>query len=136
MGSRITNESCSRSVSDFNKEIFHVSDRTALAHLLFLCYADKSTEKEDSDGNMCGGIMEPVGVWVRPDGTWEIIQRCGFCGEMKTAELSEEDSSVKILSIASKPLASPPFPVEKIEELTMIMGGNDFEIGLPQSHWL
>ena len=85
--------------------------------------------QEDSDGNMCGGIMEPVGVWVRPDGTWEIIQRCGFCGEMKTAELSEEDSSVKILSIASKPLASPPFPIEKIEELTMIMGGNDFEPG-------
>ena len=52
----------------------------------------------DREGNPCGGILEPVSVWI------------------------------KVLSIASKPLSSPPFPVERMEELTRMMGGHG-EIG-------
>lgn len=37
--------------------------------------------------------------------------------------VAEYDSRIKILSIASKPMASPPFPVDKLEELTKMMGG-------------
>ena len=71
----------------------------------------------------CGGILEPVGIWVKPSGEWEIIQRCRICGEMKSSQMSEDDSPIKLLAIASKPLSCPPFPIEKMEELTKIMGG-------------
>ena len=76
----------------------------------------------------CGGILEPVSVWIREDDKWEIISRCSFCGEMVSARMNERDNLIKVLSIASKPLSSPPFPVERIEELTRMMGGHG-EIG-------
>ena len=81
----------------------------------------------EEDGG-CGGIMEPVSVWVKEGGNWEIIERCRLCGEMKLVELEAGDNPVKVLSVASKPLSMPPFPIEKMEELTRIMGGQG-EIG-------
>ena len=82
----------------------------------------------DREGNPCGGILEPVSVWIRENDQWEIISRCSFCGEMISARMNERDNLIKVLSIASKPLSSPPFPVERIEELTRMMGGHG-EIG-------
>ena len=70
------------------------------------------------------GILEPVGIWVRSENEWEIVQRCRFCGEMRTSPMTEQDNRIKILSIASKPISAPPFPLERIEELTRIMGGS------------
>ncbi len=78
---------------------------------------------ENEEGLECGGILEPVGIWVKTDKDWEIIQRCSLCQEMTSDPMSSDDSPVKVLSIASKPLSEPPFPVEKMEELTKIMGG-------------
>ena len=60
---------------------------------------------------------------MKSDREWEIIQRCSLCGEMVSDPMSEDDSPVKVLSIASKPLSEPPFPVERMEELTKMMGG-------------
>jgi hypothetical protein len=37
--------------------------------------------------------------------------------------VSDEDDPVLLLSIAGRPLSMPPFPLEKIEELTRMMGG-------------
>ncbi len=31
---------------------------------------------------------------------------------------------MKLMSIAMKPVSSPPFPLEKIEEMTKLMGGD------------
>lgn len=78
---------------------------------------------KNEEGLECGGILEPVGIWVKTDKDWEIIQRCSLCQEMTSDPMSSDDSPVKVLSIASKPLSEPPFPVEKMEELTKIMGG-------------
>lgn len=83
-----------------------------------------SIHNEDREGNECGGILEPVGIWVRSQKEWEIVQRCRFCGEMRTIPATKQDNRIKMLSIASKPIASPPFPIERIEEMTRIMGGS------------
>mgnify|MGYP000396976127 CR=1 FL=1 len=82
-----------------------------------------SIHNEDEMGFECGGVLEPISIWVKPNGQWEIIQRCRACGEMKNSPMSEDDSPIKILAVASRPLSSPPFPVERMEELTKIMGG-------------
>lgn len=82
-----------------------------------------SIHEYDDDEMECGGTYEPVGIWVVNDSKWEIIQRCSWCGHMKSAPLHSDDNPLTIFSVASKPLANPPFPIEKTEELTRMMGG-------------
>ena len=78
---------------------------------------------EDEDGLECGGTWEPISVWVQEDDSWELIQRCNFCGELRTVPLAEDDDPIHVLSIAMQPLAQPPFPMERMQELTDLMGG-------------
>ena len=59
----------------------------------------------------CGGIMEPIGVWVR-------------CGHISSNRIAADDNPMKLMSIAMKPLSQPPFPLERIEEMTSLMGGD------------
>lgn len=82
-----------------------------------------SVHEADEEGYECGGMLIPVSIWVKPDDGWEIIQRCSLCGELTTTPISEDDSPIKLLSLASKPLSIPPFPIEKMEEMTAMMGG-------------
>lgn len=63
----------------------------------------------------CGGIMDPVGVWVRKNGEWAIIHRCRRCGVFHSNRIAADDNPLKLMSIAVKPLASPPFPIEQME---------------------
>lgn len=71
----------------------------------------------------CGGWMEPVAVWVRKGGEWAIIHRCRQCGEFSSNRVAADDNPMKLMSIAMKPLSEPPFPLERIEELVSLMGG-------------
>ncbi len=71
----------------------------------------------------CGGLMEPVAVWVRRGGEWAVVHRCRRCGAMSSNRTAADDNPIKLMSIALKPLASPPFPIERMEELTRLMGG-------------
>jgi transcription elongation factor Elf1 len=71
----------------------------------------------------CGGAMEPVAVWVRKNGEWAIIHRCKICGALSSNRIAADDNPMKLMSIAMKPVSFPPFPLEKIEEMTKLMGG-------------
>ena len=106
---------------ELRMDMYHLGRGAALEHCPnCLC----GIHDEDREGNECGGITEPVGIWVRSEREWEIIQRCRFCGEMRATPVTEQDNRIKILSIASKPISSPPFPIERIGEMTKIMGGS------------
>lgn len=72
----------------------------------------------------CGGIMEAVAVWVRKGGEWAIVHRCKRCGKLNSNRVLSDDNPIKLMSIALKPLCEPPFPIERIEEMTILMGGN------------
>ena len=72
----------------------------------------------------CGGMMDAVTVWVRKDGEWAIIHRCRRCGKFSSNSIAADDNPMKLMSIAMKPLALPPFPLERIEEMTQLMGGD------------
>ncbi|MCC0720051.1 MULTISPECIES: RNHCP domain-containing protein [unclassified Clostridioides] len=65
----------------------------------------------------CDGDMEPIGVWVRKNGEWAIIHRCTRCGHLSSNRVAADDNPMKLMSIALKPLAQPPFPLEKITEI-------------------
>lgn len=87
-----------------------------------LCSLHLDNEPGDREAD-CGGIMEPVGVWVRKNGEWAIIHRCKLCGHLSSNRVAADDNPMKLMSIAMKPLSQPPFPLEKIEEMTALMGG-------------
>ena len=69
----------------------------------------------------CGGLMEPVAVWVRKGGEWAIIHRCRVCGALSSNRIAADDSPIKLMGIALKPLCAPPFPVERLEELSELL---------------
>ena len=72
----------------------------------------------------CGGYMDPIAVWVRSNGEWASIHRCRRCGALSSNGVAADDNSMKLMSLAMKPLALPPFPIERIQELTRMMGGD------------
>ncbi|MGM9625635.1 MAG: RNHCP domain-containing protein [Eubacteriales bacterium] len=81
-------------------------------------------DKPGDRASDCGGLMEPIGVWVRYSGEWAIIHRCKRCGKLDSNRVAADDNPTKLMSIALRPLCEPPFPIERIEELTDLMGGN------------
>ena len=72
----------------------------------------------------CGGHMEPIAVWVKKNGEWAIIHRCKQCGKINANLIAADDNPMKLMSIAMKPLTEPHFPIERIEEMTRMMGGD------------
>ncbi len=76
----------------------------------------------------CGGVMEPIAVWVRNKGEWAIIHRCKRCGDLSSNRVAADDNPVKLMGIAMKPIANPPFPVERVEELTDALVANGDKI--------
>ena len=72
----------------------------------------------------CGGVMDPIGVWVRKGGEWAVIHRCRRCGKLSSNRTAADDNPMKLMSIALRPLALPPFPLEHVEKLTALMGGS------------
>ena len=89
------------------------------------CLSSQHLDIEPGDREAdCGGTMEPVAVWVRKNGEWAIIHRCKICGTLSSNRIAADDNPMKLMSIAMKPVSSPPFPLEKIEKMTKLMGGD------------
>ena len=64
----------------------------------------------------CGGLMDPIAVWVRRGGEWAVIHRCRRCGALSS------NRTAKLLSIAAGPLGQPPFPIERMREMMEGLG--------------
>lgn len=89
------------------------------------CLSSQHLDIEPGDRTAdCGGVMEPIAVWVRKNNEWAIIHRCKICGMLSSNRIAADDNPMKLMSIAMKPVSSPPFPLDKIEEMTELMGGN------------
>ena len=72
----------------------------------------------------CGGQMEPIAVWVKRNGEWSLIHQCRMCGKIVANRIAADDNPMMLMSIAMKPISAPPFPLERIEEMTQLMGGS------------
>lgn len=89
------------------------------------CLASAHLDVEPGDRAAdCGGVMDPIAVWVRKGGEWAIVHRCRRCGSLSSNRVAADDNPLKLLSIALGPLAAPPFPVERIQEMARLMGGS------------
>lgn len=82
------------------------------------CLHSLHLDNEPGDrASECGGVMEPVSVWVRKGGEWAVIHRCRRCGILHSNRVAADDSPLKLMSLAVRPLAEPPFPLEYWERL-------------------
>ena len=66
----------------------------------------------------CGGLMDAIAVWVRKDREWALIHRCRRCGTLSSNRIAADDNPILLLSIAARPVAIPPFPLERLQEMT------------------
>jgi hypothetical protein len=62
----------------------------------------------------CRGPMEPVAVWLRHGGEWALIHRCTECGALRSNRIAGDDNELSLISLAVRPLASPPFPLDTL----------------------
>lgn len=62
----------------------------------------------------CRGGMEPITIWVRHDDEWALVHRCGTCHVLRVNRIAGDDNALALLSLAARPMAMPPFPVEKV----------------------
>jgi len=67
----------------------------------------------------CRGMMEPIAVWVRYDGEWAIVHRCNRCKALRVNRIAGDDNDVALISLAVRPLARPPFPLDRLQSETM-----------------
>jgi RNHCP domain len=75
---------------------------------------------DDSPGDRaadCGSLMEPIAISVRGDGEWVVVHRCTGCDELHLNRSAGDDNPLMLLRLAVRPLAQPPFPIERIGEL-------------------
>ena len=80
------------------------------------CLASVHLDDEPGDrASDCGGTMEPVAVWIRKGGEWAIIHRCKICGVLHSNRVAADDNPMLLMSLAVKPLAAPPFPLDRLE---------------------
>ena len=86
------------------------------------CLSSQHLDNEPGDREAdCGGVMEAISVWVRKGGEWAIIHRCRICGQLSSNRTAADDNPLILMSVALKPLGNPPFPLERIEELSAFM---------------
>ncbi len=74
-------------------------------------------EKPGDRASACGGVMEPIAVWVKDGGEWALVHRCRKCGKLDTNRIAADDHPMKLVSLALKPLANPPFPLEHLDRM-------------------
>ena len=58
--------------------------------------------------------MEPITVWVRKSGEWAVIHRCTKCGALSSNRTASDDNPTLLMSVAVRPLARPPFPLDRL----------------------
>ena len=65
----------------------------------------------------CGAVMEPVAISVRDAGEWVLVHRCTWCDEVHLNRAAGDDNPIMLMQLAVRPLAQPPFPLERIAML-------------------
>ena len=85
--------------------------RNHCPHCLWSVHLD---ERPGDRRSACGAGMEPIAVWVRGDGEWALVHRCCACHTARVNRIAGDDNEYALLSLAARPMASPPFPVTRL----------------------
>ncbi len=100
---------CRHCKSAVSAESYGTRQRNHCPYCLWSLHVDESPGDRSS---ACHSLMEPIGIWVKRDGEWAIIHRCCACGVLRTNRVAGDDDAWAMMSLAAKPLAQPPFPLD------------------------
>ena len=77
------------------------------------CLRSVHLDNQSGDrASSCSGIMEPIAVSIRRGKEWLLIHRCNKCGALKENRIAGDDNEWALLSLAVRPVAQPPFPLD------------------------
>ena len=97
---------------DVSIHAFGTAHRNHCPNCLWSRHVDDDTPGDrDAD---CASLMEPIAISVRGDGEWVIVHRCRGCDALRLNRTAGDDNPLLLLRLAVKPLAQPPFPIERI----------------------
>lgn len=65
----------------------------------------------------CDSSMEPIAISVRKDGEWVLIHRCNGCGVLHSNRIAGDDNELLLVRLAVKPIAQPPFPLDRLSSI-------------------
>lgn len=85
--------------------------RNHCPHCLWSLHVDLTAGDRRS---ACLGPMEPFAIGIQGNGEWSILHRCQRCGLIRTNRIAGDDNDVLLVSMALRPLARPPFPLERL----------------------
>lgn len=88
--------------------------RNHCPNCLWSRHLDRTPGDRASD---CGAAMEPIAISVRGSGEWVLIHRCTSCDELDLNRSAGDDNPLMLLRLATRPLALPPFPLERVTQL-------------------
>lgn len=64
------------------------------------CLSSLHVDVEPGDrASGCGGVMEPIAVWVRKGGEWAVIHRCRRCGALSSNRTAADDNPLSLIHI-------------------------------------
>ena len=79
------------------------------------CLWSRHVDDEPGDrASDCLASMEPIAITVRKDGEWVLIHRCAGCGVLHSNRTAGDDNVLLLVRLAVKPLAQPPFPLDRL----------------------
>jgi DNA-directed RNA polymerase subunit RPC12/RpoP len=85
--------------------------RNHCPHCLWSVHLD---ERPGDRRSACGAGMEPIAIWVRPDGEWALVHRCSACHAARVNRIAGDDNEYALLALAARPMAMPPFPLSRL----------------------
>ena len=79
------------------------------------CLWSRHVDEETGDRRSpCTQPMKPISIAIRDDGEWSLIHRCTGCGTLRTNRIAGDDHELSLLSLALRPLAQAPFPIDDL----------------------
>ena len=96
------------------------NNRNHCPHCLSSIHLDNIPGDRSAD---CGGIMEPISIYVRPDGEWALIHRCKKCGELKINRIAAVKTNLMIkLWANTTPITATPTASKKPQSVRLKLG--------------
>lgn len=85
--------------------------RNHCPHCLHSLHLDHTAGDRSND---CAGLMMPIAIAARRDGEWSLVHHCQRCHAVRLNRVAGDDSPFLLLSLAARPMARPPFPLEQL----------------------
>jgi hypothetical protein len=93
------------------------ADASGTRHRNHCCHCLWSVHLDESPGDRrspCRAGMEPIAIWVQPDGEWSLVHRCCGCHVVRVNRIAGDDNEYALLALAARPMALPPFRVDRL----------------------